>query len=68
MTLGGLGIKKVKLMNVGLGARILWILITGKMSLWKEITLKKYIGGRRKFIFLVESLFELTASKSYSKT
>lgn len=38
-------------MNVALGAKILWGLVSRKMSWWKEIILKKHIGGSRNFNF-----------------
>ena len=35
-------------MNLALGAKILWRIVTGKGAWWKEIIQKKYLNGTRK--------------------
>jgi len=39
----GLGIKNTAIMNVALGARILWRLVLGEQSWWKTVITRKYL-------------------------
>jgi hypothetical protein len=45
---GGLGIKDPSLMNLDLGAKLVWRLITRKVEWWKKVLLKKYFQGNCK--------------------
>jgi len=45
---GGLSIWIPGLMNVALGMKIVWRLITGKESWWKKTLITKYMDGTRK--------------------
>ena len=40
---GGDGIRDSSKMNLTLGAKIIWIIVTGKGAWWKEIIQKKYM-------------------------
>jgi hypothetical protein len=44
---GGLGIKDPLLMNLAMGAKLLWRLISWKIECWKRILLRKYLEGPR---------------------
>jgi hypothetical protein len=44
---GGLGIREPELMNIAMGARLLWRLVTGNMAWWKQALWKKYFTGTR---------------------
>jgi hypothetical protein len=47
--IGDMGIKDPTLMNLEMRAKILWIIITGRLEWWKKILWKKYFrGGRNK--------------------
>jgi hypothetical protein len=50
MAHGGLGIKDPTLMNLALGAKLLWQLITRTYDWWKKILHKKYFMGIRKLL------------------
>jgi hypothetical protein len=39
---GILGMKDTSLMNIEMGAKMIWRLITGKLDWWKKIISKKY--------------------------
>ena len=45
---GGLGIRHPARMNLALGAKILWRIVSGEKGWWKEILRKKYMKGARK--------------------
>jgi hypothetical protein len=45
---GGLGIRDPKLINIALGANLLWRLVTGSKEWWKSTIVKKYRMGNRK--------------------
>ena len=45
---GGVGIRDLTMMNLALGAKILWIIVCRKKSQWKEILRKKYMKGASK--------------------
>jgi hypothetical protein len=40
----GLGVKDPMLMNISLGAKLLWRLLTGKNEWWKKTLLFKYFS------------------------
>jgi hypothetical protein len=44
----GLGIRDLELDKIALGAKILWILISGNKEWWKTTIFKKYKMGTRK--------------------
>jgi hypothetical protein len=39
---GGLGIRDLAMMNVAMGVKLLWRMITGKPSWWKKVLWRKY--------------------------
>jgi len=45
---GGLGIKHLSVMNIAMGAKLLWRLITGISNRWKKILWMKYFKGTKK--------------------
>jgi hypothetical protein len=45
---GGLGILDPRLMNLALGGKILWRIVTRKYDWWKKVLVKKYFTGPRK--------------------
>ena len=45
---GGIGIRDPARMNLALGAKILWRIVSCEKGWWKEILWKKYIKGARK--------------------
>jgi hypothetical protein len=45
---GGMGNKDHSLMNLAMGFKLLWRLISGKYDLWKKIIQKKYFEGHMK--------------------
>jgi hypothetical protein len=48
---GGLGIKDHSLMNLAMGDKLLWRLISGKYDLWKKIIHKKIFRGTYEKMF-----------------
>ena len=44
---GGLGIRDTEQMSKAMGAKMVWILITGRKEWWKEVIRKKYIRRPR---------------------
>jgi hypothetical protein len=44
---GGLGIREPTLMNITMGAKLLWSLIIGKLTWWKQAIWKKYFRGNK---------------------
>lgn len=44
---GGLGIRSPKLLNLALGAKIVWRLITGDTAWWKSVLEAKYLNNTR---------------------
>jgi len=42
---GGLGIREPELMNLAMGTKFLWRLVTGDMAWWKHALWKKYFTG-----------------------
>lgn len=52
----GLGIKGPTLMNIAMGAKLIWRLITSKLDWWKKIIWKKYLQGNWKRC--IESIVE----------
>jgi hypothetical protein len=45
---GGLGIRDPEVVNIAMGAKLLWRLITGRKEWWKSTIIKKYNLGARK--------------------
>ena len=45
---GGAGIRDPTMMNLALGAKILWRIVSGEKTWWKKILRKKYMKGARK--------------------
>jgi hypothetical protein len=46
---GGLGIKDPMLMNIAMRAKILWHLTSRQLEWWKNVLVKKYFHGNRKW-------------------
>lgn len=44
---GRLGIKDPNLLNISLGAKILWRLVSSQYDWWKKVILHKYLSGSR---------------------
>jgi hypothetical protein len=45
---GGLGVRDIELVNIALGSKLLWRMVTGKNEWWKKALLKKYFSGERR--------------------
>ena len=45
---GGTGIRDMVRMNLALGSKIMWSIVSGEKGWWKEILRKKYMKGVRK--------------------
>jgi hypothetical protein len=45
---GGLGIKDLVLVNLEMGAKLLWIMVTRKYYCWRKFFFKKYFTSTRK--------------------
>ena len=45
---GEAGVRDPRKMNLALGSKILWRIVSGKRALWKEILQKKNMNGTRR--------------------